>query len=246
MNEVLQSLFSRKSVRVFTDAPIAPEVKRQILQAAAEAPTAGNQQLYTVLDITDPLLKARLAVTCDNQPFIAQAPLVLIFCADAQKWYDAYVCAGCAPRRPGAGDLLLAVTDAAIAAQNAVTAAWSLGVGSCYIGDVMERCEEHRVLLGLPAYVFPAAMLVLGCPTAQQLARPKPARAALKHIVHENGYRRMDEGELTAMLAPRTGEKPYPEWIAAFCQRKYNSDFSREMTRSVEAYLAAFREDGAR
>ena len=246
MNEILQSLATRKSVRAFADTPIAPETKRLILRAAAEAPTAGNQQLYTVLDITAPALKARLAVTCDDQPFIAQAPMVLIFCADAQKWYDAYAYAGCAPRRPGAGDLLLAVTDAAIAAQNAVTAAWSLGVGSCYIGDVMERCEEHRALLGLPEYVFPAAMLVFGYPTAQERARPKPARAAMEHIVHENGYRRMDEAELTAMLAPRTGEKPYPEWIAAFCQRKYNSAFSREMTRSVEMYLAAYREADTR
>ena len=50
---------------------------------------------------------------------------------------------GCDPRRPGEGDLLLATADAAIAAQNAVTAAWSLGIGSCYIGDVMENCEKQ-------------------------------------------------------------------------------------------------------
>ena len=52
--------------------------------------------------------------------------MVLIFCADCQKWYDAFVCAGCEPRLPRAGDLMLAVTDCAIAAQNAVTAADSL------------------------------------------------------------------------------------------------------------------------
>lgn len=241
MNTVLENLAARKSVRVFTDAPIAPEVKQAILLAATQAPTAGNQQLYTVLDITDPALKAQLAVSCDNQLFIAQAPLALIFCADAQKWYDAYVFAGCAPRLPGAGDLLLAVTDAAIAAQNAVTAAWSLGVGSCYIGDVMEHCEQHRALLHLPEYVFPAAMLVFGYPTQKQLERPKPARCDLRHIVHENGYRRMPEAELTAMLAPNAGAKPYAAWLSAFCQRKYNSDFSREMSRLVELYLAAFR-----
>ena len=192
MNEVIQQLYDRKSVRVFTDREITPAEKAAILRAAAEAPTAGNQQLYTILDITDQKLKDRLAETCDNQGFIATAKMVLIFCADCRKWYDAYIATGCTPRNPGAGDLLLAVSDANIAAQNAVVAAQSLGIGSCYIGDVMENCEIHRELLHLPEYVMPAAMLVFGFPTEQQIQRPKPQRAAMEHIVHENGYRRMD------------------------------------------------------
>lgn len=242
MNPIIESLHARKSVRTFEDRPIPPEVKQEILLAATQAPTAGNQQLYTILDITDQALKNRLAISCDNQPFIAKAPLVLIFCADAQKWYDVYLEGGSAPRKPGAGDLLLAVSDANIAAQNAVTAAWSLGVGSCYIGDIMERCEEHRALLGLPDYVFPAAMLVFGYPTAQQAARKKPERCNLKHIVHENAYRRMDGAELREMLARETAARSFEDWCHAFCERKYNSDFSREMSRSVAEYLKAFVE----
>ena len=242
MNQVLEQLHERKSVRVYEDRPISPADKEAILAAACAAPTAGNQQLYTILDITDQALKDRLADTCDHQPFIARAPLVLIFCADCQKWYDAFASGGCQPRKPGVGDLLLACSDANIAAQNAVTAAWSLGIGSCYIGDVMEQCETHRALLGLPEYVFPAAMVVFGYPTAQQQAREKPRRRALGHIVHENGYRRMDGGELRAMLADNAGARPYEAWLQAFCQRKYNSDFSREMTRSVGEYLKPFQD----
>ena len=123
MNETIQQLFDRKSVRVFTDKAISPEEKNLILDAAAQAPTAGNQQLYTILDITDPAIKAKLVDTCDHQPFIAEAKLVLIFCADCRKWYEAFLAADCEPRNPGVGDLLLAVSDANIAAQNAVTAA---------------------------------------------------------------------------------------------------------------------------
>lgn len=241
MNEVIRQLLDRKSVRVFEDRPIPAGEKELILRAAAAAPTAGNQQLYTILDITDQALKDTLAVTCDNQPFIARAPLVLIFCADCQRWYDAFRLARCGPRAPGAGDLLLAVSDANIAAQNAVTAAWSLGIGSCYIGDVMERCEEHRRLLRLPGYVFPAAMLVFGYPAGQQLDRPKPERLAMNYVVHENGYHTLDGAQLREALAHQAGPRPYEAWIAAFCKRKYNSDFSREMTRSVEEYLKAFR-----
>jgi len=241
LNSVIESLMSRKSVRVFENRPIPEAVKQAVLQAAINAPTAGNQQLYTILDITDQAIKDHLAISCDNQPFIAKAPLVLIFCADAQKWYDVYVGGGCRPRIPGKGDLLLAIEDAVIAAQNAVTAAWSLGVGSCYIGDIMERCEDHRALLNLPSYVFPAAMLVFGYPVKQQMTRLKPPRRDLNYIVHENGYRRLDGATLRQMLRDELGHQSYEDWCQAFCARKYNSDFSKEMSRSVEIYLNEFQ-----
>lgn len=240
MNEVIKQLTERKSVRVFEDREISAEDKKAILTAAVNAPTAGNQQLYTILDITDQAIKNRLVETCDGQPFIATAKMVLIFVADCKKWYDGFVFAGCRPREVGVGDLLLAVSDANIAAQNAVTAAESLGIGSCYIGDIMENCEEQRKLLGLPEYVFPAAMLVFGYPTEQQKKRPKPVRAKLCHIVHENRYREMDGQELKELFSIRTTEKPYNEYMKAFCERKYNSEFSKEMSRSVMEYLKQY------
>ena len=166
---------------------------------------------------------------------------MLVFCADCKKWYDAYLEAGCTPRTPGVGDLMLAVTDAAIAAQNAVVAAESFGIGSCYIGDIMENCDTQRSLLHLPDYVFPAVMLVFGWPTQQQKERVKPQRCAMEHIVHENGYRTMDGAELRDTFGYKAGNAPFDQWCTAFCNRKYNSDFSKEMTRSVEEYLGQFR-----
>lgn len=204
------------------------------------APTAGNQQLYTIIRVTDPTLLNHLVDSCDHQPFIAKGKLVLVFCADCLKWYDAFVSAGCAPRKPGPGDLLLAVDDALIAAQNAVVAAESLGIGSCYIGDVMENIETQRDILELPDYVFPAALLVFGYPTEQQKERKKPTRLDMKHIVHENRYQRMDAEQLKDMLKKNAPEGQYSEWIAAFCKRKYNSDFAREMSRSVGEYLKQY------
>ena len=240
MNNTLKELIERKSVRVFTDKEISKEDKALILEAAVNAPTAGNQQLYTIIDVTDQNIKDALVRTCDDQPFIANAKMVLIFCADCKKWYDTFLAAGCDPRIPGVGDLMLAVSDTNIAAQNAVTAAESLGIGSCYIGDIMENCEKQRELLSLPKYVFPAAMLVFGYPTEQQKNRQKPERAPMKHIVHENAYREMDEDELRELFRARCGGRSFEDYMKAFCGRKYNSDFSREMTRSVAEYISQF------
>lgn len=237
MNQITRSLKGRKSVRVFTGQPISEDIKEEILLCAVNAPTAGNQQLYSILDIRNKELLDRLAVTCDNQPFIREAGFTLIFCADFKKWYDAFLDTGCSPRKPAVGDLILSVNDALIAAQNAVTAAESFGIGSCYIGDIMENCEIHRELLSIPEYVFPAAMVVFGYPAESQIRRVKPERADMKHIVHTDTYRVLEKEERTELFSKKAKEKSYEDWMKAFCERKYNSDFSVEMSRSIREYL---------
>ncbi|MBR2560685.1 MAG: nitroreductase family protein [Eubacterium sp.] len=241
MNETIRQLYERKSVRVYEDREIDETIVQEILLAASMAPSAGNEQLYTILRITDQKIKDQLADSCDHQPFIARAKLVLVFCADWLKWYEAYKAAGCDPRHPGEGDLLLAVEDALIAAQNAVVAAESYGIGSCYIGDIMENIERQREILGLPELVFPAGMLVFGYPTKQQKERRKPERTDLRYLVQENRYKRRDPQELKAMLGKSEHAEDYEEWIKAFCDRKYHSGFAREMTRSVREALKQFR-----
>ncbi len=245
MNEVLHQLHDRRSVRAFRDQAVEPEVKQALLEAAIQAPTAGNMALYTTLDITDPEIKRKLSVSCDNQPFIATAPVVLIFCADYRRWYDVFCQNVEEVRRPGLGDLFLAQADALIAAQNAVVAAHSLGLGSCYIGDITENFEYHRELLNLPQYVVPAAMLVLGYPTAQQANRPKPPRHAVSGLVHENGYSLEKSGQMAEMLTSQQGKsgEELAQWIRRFCQRKWNSDFSREMGRSCGAMIDAWQSE---
>ncbi|MEW8978072.1 MAG: nitroreductase family protein [Symbiobacterium sp.] len=237
MNEILQSLHSRKSVRVYEERPVEPEKKRAILEAALQAPTAGNMTLYSVIDVTDPQLKETLAITCDHQPFIAQAPLVLIFCADYSRWFQVFQATNPETRRPSYGDFLLACCDALIAAQNAVVAAEALGLGSCYIGDILERYEEHKALLGLPKYVAPVTMLCVGYPTEQQRRRAKPPRFRVEDIVHANRYQSRD---MAAMVAARQGLEgaELERWLDAFRRRKWEADFSVEMSRSVRAMLA--------
>ena len=242
MNEVLQQLHDRKSVRVYEDRPVEAEVKQAILEAAIQAPSAGNMALYTILDITDPAIKQKLSVSCDNQPFIATAPVVLIFCADYRRWYDVFCAHVEEVRKPGMGDLFLAQADTLIAAQNAVVAAHSFGLGSCYIGDITENYEYHRELLGLPQYVVPAAMVCFGYPTQQQLSRPKPPRHAVSALVHENGYSMEKAAQMEQMLSLQQGKEgdELADYIRRFCKRKWNSEFSREMSRSCEEMVKAW------
>lgn len=230
MNETIEVLMKRKSVRVFEQKDIPAEVKEAILGAAMRAPTAGNSMLYSILDITDQALKDKLAETCDHQPFIAAAPMVWVFLADYRRWVRKFQQAGCenvpAPRL---SDLILATNDTVIAAHAACVAAESLGVGSCYIGDIIENWEEHQKMFHLPQYVAPVSMLVFGYPTQQQKDRPQTSRFPQKTIVMENGYHDLTEEEL---------QEFYPnDQAQAFFKRKYISDFAWEMARSSEEIL---------
>lgn len=90
MNETIQQLYERKSTRAFLKEPISQKEKDLIFEAALQAPSAGNMSLYSIVEISDPVLKEKLAILCDDQPFIVQAPLVLVFLADYQKWHTLF------------------------------------------------------------------------------------------------------------------------------------------------------------
>ncbi|MEE8121626.1 MAG: nitroreductase family protein, partial [Anaerolineales bacterium] len=84
MNPVLETIHQRKSVRAYDDKPVPEDVRDTIIKSAMRAPTAGNMMLYSIIEVSDQEAKNKLVETCDNQPFIAEAPLVLIFLADYQ------------------------------------------------------------------------------------------------------------------------------------------------------------------
>jgi len=213
-----------------------------IIDSALQAPSAGNQILYSILDVDDQEIKNKLSILCDNQPFIATAPMVLIFVADAQRWTDSYKYAKTDYRNPGYGDILLACIDASIAAQNTVVAAQSLSIGSCYIGDVLENKEKVVELLNLGKYQIPIAMVVYGYATEQQIKREKPKRFNKRYIVHKNKYKKLTEMEIREMHEEVNTWEDYnfEEYMKAFCNRKYMSEFALEFGRSVREYFKEF------
>ena len=253
MNSTLEVIEKRRSIRLYDPAPLAEQEKEAILHAAMRAPTAGAMMLYTIIEVNDSNKRAKLAETCDHQPFIATAPYLLLFLADYQRWMDLYEASG-APARadelgipsrpPGEGDLVLALMDALIAAQTAVIAAESLGIGSCYIGDIIENWEVHQQLFDLPRYTFPAALICFGR-AARTPPGPQTARFERKYIVHSDSYRRFSTAELSEMhlpygmgsFEPREFQNGAQNTVQANYIRKFTAGFSLEMNRSVREML---------
>ncbi len=254
MNPVLETIHQRKSVRSYDDKPVPEDVRDMIIKSAMRAPTAGNMMLYSIIEVSDQETKNKLVETCDNQPFIAEAPLVLIFLADYQRWYDYFMVSGveqfCEEKgipmvKPEEGDLFLACCDALIAAQTAVIAAESMGVGSCYIGDILENYEIHREMFALPQYAVPICMVCFGYPSKEQVERERTERFGEEFIVFKNRYKSLGEDEFKAMYAgmhERTmvgsaEMRDQPNVGLRMYERKFSADYAVEMRRSVRAIL---------
>lgn len=90
MNPTLDVIAGRRSLRAYVDERLSEDEKDAILTVAFRAPTAGNMMLYPIMEVEDQAIKYRLAVSYDNQPFIAAAPFALLFLADYQRWMDVY------------------------------------------------------------------------------------------------------------------------------------------------------------
>ncbi|MCB2290592.1 nitroreductase family protein [Clostridium sp. CS001] len=251
MNETLKLLDDRTSLRKYADKSISNEDLQCILNGAMRAPTAGNMMPYSIIVVRDQQKKDILSKSCDNQPFIAKAPISLIFIADYQKWFEYYKINGvkeyCDKNNleflaPTEASLFLSIEDALIAAQNAVIAAESLGIGSCYIGDIMEKYEFHKDLLKLPEFAFPIAMLCLGHYPEDYNLKPRE-RFAQEYIIFDEEYKMLSTEEIQDMYKtlnerPIAGNKynaeNYAQMHYAF---KTGADFSLEMTRSIKEVL---------
>lgn len=251
MNDTLRIIEERVSLRRYSEKEIDKETLNQILYSAMRAPTAGNMMMYSIIVIRNQEMKDKLSVTCDDQPFIAKAPVVLLFVADMEKWHRYFKLSdmdafeekrGGTYSPPSKADMMLAVSDALIAAQTAVIAAESMGIGSCYIGDILENYEIHRELLNLPQYVLPIGMLTLGY-YEENFKRNPRSRFDSKFIVFNEKYKNLTDEDIKEMFGEeekkfvsnnRYGAENYGQM---FYGRKNGSEFFKEMRRSVEEML---------
>ena len=240
MNETLKVIDERRSTRVFLDREIDLENKKIILEAAINAPTAGNMLLYSIIDVTDQDKKEKLSVLCDNQPFIKNAKMVLVFVSNAKKWYDVYNQNNESYLEPTLADFYLSLADAHIAAENAVIAAESLGIGSCYIGDIVENIEKTKELLNLPKYINPICMLVFGYKKSDSIPN-RPKRFKLEDVVFENEYKDdskkgfINKYEHLENFEER--ERKANQLVNSTFNFKMKSQFFKEMNRSLKIMI---------
>ena len=244
MNDTIGTILNRHSTRAFDDRAIAPEDKAEIFKAISESPSAGNMQTYSVIEVRDAGKIEKLSVLCDNQPFIRDGKMVLLFVTNPLRWYDVYNMSHEDKLYPSEADLYLNYNDTLIAAQTSVIAAESLGIGSCYIGDIIENYEEIKALFGLPKYVTPVCLLVFGYKKKPGLSPKRFAEEDLFCVDEfSNDSLEAMKRKLRASGTEGTDKQAY-EFVSRLFNRKMKSSFFAEMNRSFRLDLEEFRTGG--
>lgn len=237
MNEVIKLLKSHTSIRKFNETNISDGQIQNIIEAAMQGASAGNMMSYSIIKIQTKDTLSKLAKSCDNQPFIEDADLALLFIADNYKWHRFFEQRGISEtftdyKGPCISDFMLGAEDAMIAAQNAVIAAESLGIGTCYIGDIMENYEYHKELFNLPKYTMPIALVVMGNYDNKPQIRDRFDKS---FVVFDETYPSITDKFIDNMFSKQ--ESNDADFAKRFYKRKMDALFFKEMIRSIKLYM---------
>lgn len=187
MNPVIDTLTQHRSHRHFDpDHSIDAASLSAILAAAQQAPAWRNAQHYSIINVKDAVLRAKIVALQPLNPQIGDCSVFWIFCADLYKAKLASDAMGVDFQGAGHPEAFInGITDTAMAFQNAVVAAESLGLAICPIGGLRSVAEELIDLLELPEYVYPIVGLCMGKPSTEMRLKP---RLPLRAVYFENHY----------------------------------------------------------
>ncbi|QJT80002.1 oxygen-insensitive NADPH nitroreductase [Kosakonia sp. MUSA4] len=189
MTPTIDLLCAHRSIRHFTDQPVTQEQRDAIIASAQATSSSSFLQCSSIIRITDRAMREQLVALTGGQQHVAQAAEFWVFCADFHRNFEISPEA-----KPGlAEQLLLGVVDTALMAQNAFTAAESLGLGGVYIGGIRNNIEAVGELLQVPKHVLPLFGLCLGWPADDPGLKPRMPASLL---VHENYYQPLDRDVL--------------------------------------------------
>lgn len=171
---MLEAIKGRRSIRAFTDQPVTEKEVETLIDAASQAPSAGNIQPWEFIIVRKPEVKNELVLAALNQTFIEEAPVVIVVCADEKASESGY---------GSRGKTLYCIQDTAAATQNILLTAYALGLGTCWIGAFKE--ENVKKALGMPDGVRPVTIIPIGHVTANP---PKRPRRPVNEIVHNETF----------------------------------------------------------
>jgi FMN reductase (NADPH) len=187
MNKVIETILKHRSIRSFEDRPLSDEQIQTIVQSAQAASTSSFIQAYSIIGVKDARKKAELAKLAGDQSYVENNGHFFIFCADLFRHELIGELEGVNLEESieSTEKFMVAVIDAALAAQNATLAAESMGLGVCYIGGIRNSLDEVSKLLKIPQRVVPLFGLAVGYPTSESSQKP---RLPYSHVYHEDVY----------------------------------------------------------
>jgi nitroreductase len=208
---MLDLLNQHRTIRKYTNKKIAPELLNQLLETACRASNTGNMQAYSVVVTTDSDIKQQLAPAHFNQPMVMQAPMVLTFCADFNRFSKWCELRQAEPGYDNFQSFIATAIDTMIAAQTFCIAAESVGLGICYLGTTTYNAQEIIAALKLPKLVVPVTTITVGYPADQP---EQTDRLPLKAVVHYETYSEFDSSQIEELYAEKESSEFYKQFVA--------------------------------
>jgi FMN reductase (NADPH) len=230
MNETISTILNHRSIRDFKDKQLSNEQIETIIACAQAASTSSFIQAYSIIGIRDKEKKRKLAEIAGNQEYVAQNGHLFVFCADLGRHERIGEMEGkdVLPSIESTEKFMVALIDAALAAQNAAIAAESMGLGICYIGGIRNNLEAVKELLKTPERVIPLFGMTVGYPERMNDQKP---RLPLEHVYHEEEYEQNKEVYLQQL-------QEYDQIISTYYEQrtdgKRKDRWSEQMAKMLE------------
>ena len=231
-NPELTGLAAHRSHRAFTSETVPPALLRTLLATAFSAPAKSDLQQACVVQVSDRSVQERIAALIPSMPWIADAPVLLVFCGDNRRIRRICELHGTPFANDHLDSFLNAAVDAGLVMAGFIQAAQAAGLGCCPLSAVRNHAAEIAEMLGVPDYVFPVAGMVAGYPARERKITP---RLPLEAFVHADRY----------------DDSGFEGWIESYDTRRHavlplNPDRQRDPERFGRAYFYGWSEDKAR
>ena len=228
----LTGLAAHRSHRAFTAEPVPPALLRTLLASAFSAPAKSDLQQSCVVQASNHSVRARIASLIPSMPWIADAPVLLVFCGDNRRIRRICELRGTPFANDHLDSFLNAAVDAGLVMAGFIHAAQAAGLGCCPLSAVRNHAGAIAEMLALPDYVFPVAGMVAGYPARERKITP---RLPLDAFVH----------------AERYDDTGLERWIESYDARRHatlplNPDRQRDPDRFGRADFYGWSEDKAR
>jgi nitroreductase len=200
MTNISDTLLERRTIRKYTSEPIDDKLLNELLVMGCRASTTGNMQVYSIIVTTNTQVKNDLAPLHFNQKMITEAPVVLTFCADFNRFNRWCLLRKAEPGYDNFLSFLTAAIDALLVAQTVCIAAESKGLGICYLGTTTYNAHKIIEVLKLPWGVVPITTVTLGWPAE----KPEQVdRLPLEAIIHNQTYSDYSDEDINKYYHPK-------------------------------------------
>ena len=181
-----ETLFTRRTIRKYSEKDVEEEMLNRILAAGCRASTTGNMQVYSIIITRDPAMKSTLLPLHFNQTMVTEAPVLLTFCADFNRFVKWCRLRNADPGYDNFLSFMTAAIDAILVAQTVCIAAESEGLGICYLGTTTYMANKIIEVLKLPRGVVPVTTVTMGWPAEDP---EQIDRLPLEAVIHNEEYK---------------------------------------------------------